>query len=116
MKSLSPQPTQKPLEPHGGCIASAMEIIGSKWTALILRDLTTGAKRFGELEKSVGGINPRTLSQRLDDLEKHGIVTRQTFAEVPPRCEYDLTDKGRDLIPVLRQMATWGTKYYDSNC
>jgi DNA-binding HxlR family transcriptional regulator len=106
--------TTKPLEPHIGCIASAMEIIGSKWTALILRDLTTGAKRFGELEKSVGTINPRTLSQRLDDLEKHGIITRKMYAEVPPRCEYDLTDKGRDLIPVLRQMATWGTKYYRS--
>ena len=105
----------QPLEPHIGCIASAMEIIGSKWTALILRDLTTGAKRFGELEKSVGTINPRTLSQRLDDLEKHGIITRKMYAEVPPRCEYDLTDKGRDLIPVLRQMATWGTKYYQSS-
>ena len=102
------------LEPHVGCIASAMEIIGSKWTALILRDLTPGPKRFGELEKSVSGINPRTLSQRLDDLEKHGIITRQSFAEVPPRCEYDLTSKGRDLIPVLKQMATWGTKYYQS--
>ncbi len=106
---------QQPLEPHIGCIASAMDIIGNKWTALILRDLTTGAKRFGELEKSVGGINPRTLSQRLDDLERHGIVTRAVFAEVPPRCEYTLTAKGRDLIPVLRQMATWGTKYYQSS-
>lgn len=91
-----------------------MQIIGNKWTALILRDLSTGPSRFGELEKSVGGINPRTLSQRLDDLEQHGIITRQTFAEVPPRCQYDLTQKGRDLIPVLKQMATWGTKYYES--
>ncbi len=105
---------QQPLEPHIGCIASAMEIIGNKWTALILRDLTAGPCRFGELEKSVSGINPRTLSQRLDDLEHHGIITRQTFAEVPPRCEYQLTDKGRDLIPVLQQMATWGNKYYQS--
>jgi DNA-binding HxlR family transcriptional regulator len=79
----------KPLEPHIGCIASTMEIIGNKWTALILR---------------------------LDDLESHGIITRQSFAEVPPRCEYDLTEKGRDLIPVLKQMATWGTKYYQKGC
>jgi DNA-binding HxlR family transcriptional regulator len=93
-----------------------MAIIGNKWTALILRDLSTGAKRFGELEKSVTGINPRTLSQRLDDLESHGIITRQAFAEVPPRCEYDLTDKGRDLVPVLKQMATWGKKYYQTGC
>jgi DNA-binding HxlR family transcriptional regulator len=113
--TLSPTPPQ-PLEPYIGCIASAMEIIGNKWTALILRDLSTGSMRFGQLEKSVSGINPRTLSQRLDDLEKHGIITRKTFAEVPPRCEYTLTVKGSDLIPVLRQMATWGNKYYDADC
>src|ERR1700754_4573533 len=93
------------LEPKVGCIASAMEIIGSKWTALILRDLANGPKRFSELEKSVGSINPRTLSQRLDDLEKHGIVTKTSFAEVPPRVEYQLTKKGEDLVPVIKQMA-----------
>ena len=101
------------LEPKVGCIASAMEIIGNKWTALILRDLAEGAKRFGELEKSVIGINPRTLSQRLDDLEKHAIITKTSFAEVPPRVEYALTQKGTDLVPVLKQMAAWGDKYYD---
>lgn len=101
------------LEPKVGCIAGAMEIVGNKWTALILRDLTTGPKRFSELEKSVGNINPRTLSQRLDDLEKHHIVTKQSFAEVPPRIEYTLTKKGHDLLPILKQMATWGEKYYN---
>ena len=105
--------TKSVTEPRIGCIAGAMEIIGSKWTALILRDLTTGPKRFSELEKSVGGINPRTLSQRLDDLERHEIITKKSFAEVPPRCEYTLTCKGEDLIPVLQQMATWGNKYYE---
>ena len=105
------------LEPKVGCIASAMEIIGNKWTALILRDLSTSPKRFSELEKSVGTINPRTLSQRLDDLERHGIITKKSYAEVPPRIEYALTEKGKDLVPVLRQMASWGNKYYDSaNC
>lgn len=89
-----------------------MEIIGNKWTALILRDLAAGEKRFLELQRSVGNINPRTLSQRLDDLETHGIITKQTYAEVPPRCEYALTQKGFDLIPVLKQMAAWGNKYY----
>jgi len=93
-----------------------MEIIGSKWTALILRDLANGPRRFGELEKSVGSINPRTLSQRLDDLEDQGIITKQSFAEVPPRVEYALTQKGTDLVPVLMQMASWGNKYYDGNC
>ena len=108
-------PVHTALEPKSGCIAGAMEIIGSKWTALILRDLATGPKRFGELEKLVGDINPRTLSQRLDDLEQHGIVTKQQYAEVPPRTEYALTTKGGDLVPVLRQMAEWGNKYYDSS-
>ena len=103
------------LEPKVGCIASAMEIIGNKWTALILRDLCTGSKRFCELEKSVGRINPRTLSQRLDDLEQHGIVTKQSYAEVPPRIEYTLTPKGEDLVPVLKAMSNWGDKYYQSD-
>lgn len=89
-----------------------MEIIGNKWTALILRDLASGPKRFGELERSLTGISPRTLSQRMDDLEQHGIVSRQVFAEAPPRCEYSLTDKGQDLIPILRQMAVWGEKHF----
>ncbi len=105
--------TESALEPKVGCIASAMEIIGNKWTALILRDLTEGPKRFGELEKSVGSINPRTLSQRLDDLEKHAIITKTVYGEVPPRVEYALTTKGADLEPVLRQMAAWGDKYYE---
>ena len=109
-------PTPTSLEPKIGCIASAMEIIGNKWTALILRDLATGSSRFCNLEKSVGKINPRTLSQRLDDLEAHGIITKQTFAEVPPRTEYTLTAKGRDLIPVLEAMASWGDKYFDASC
>jgi DNA-binding HxlR family transcriptional regulator len=109
MKTLS---SKTKLEPHVGCIAGAMDIIGNKWTALILRDLFTGPRRFCELEKSVGGINPRTLSQRLDNLEAHGIISRKSFAEVPPRTEYTLTQKGNDLLPTLKQMAAWGNKYY----
>lgn len=99
------------LEPRLGCIAAAMEIMGTKWTALILRDLAAGPKRFCLLEKSVGSINPRTLSKRLDVLEANGVITKQSFAEVPPRTEYTLTQKGQDLIPILQQMAAWGDKY-----
>lgn len=109
MKTATPI---KPLEPKTGCIASAMVIIGSKWTALILRDLFSGPKRFCELERSVGNINPRTLSQRLNDLEDYGIITKRSFAEVPPRTEYSLTEKGEDLLPILKQMAAWGKKYH----
>lgn len=104
-------PISKPIEPKIGCIAGAMEIIGNKWTALILRDLFAGPKRFCELERSVGKINPRTLSQRLDDLEAHGIISRRSYDSAPPRIEYSLTAKGADLLPILQQMAAWGTKY-----
>lgn len=104
------------LEAKVGCIASAMEVIGNKWTALLLRDLASGPKRFGELEKSVGNINPRTLSQRLEDLAEAGIITKESYAEMPPRTEYSLTIKGEDLIPVLRAMSVWGDKYCDTTC
>lgn len=106
MKSQSIQ-----IEPRIGCIAAAMQIVGQKWTALIIRDLYDGPKRFGELEHSVGSINPRTLSQRLDALTEQGIITRMSFPEVPPRCEYTLTEKGRDLLPILQSMAAWGEKH-----
>jgi len=100
------------LERKDGCIATAMQIIGAKWTALILRDLYDGQKRFGELERSLAGVSPRTLSQRLNDLEHCGIISKQSFAEAPPRTAYSLTEKGQDLVPVLQQMAAWGDKYY----
>src|SRR5215207_7433845 len=102
---MSTATVSKPLEPKVGCIATAMRIIGNKWTALILRDMFEGPKRFCELERSVGSINPRTLSQRLHDLEDQGIITRESFAEVPPRTQYTLTSKGTDLHPILEQMA-----------
>lgn len=104
-------PVNTPIEPKVGCIASTTRIIGNKWTALLLRDLFEGPKRFCELEKSVGSINPRTLSQRLDDLQAHGIITKLSFAEVPPRTQYTLTQKGQDILPILQQMAAWGSKY-----
>lgn len=104
-----------PIEKIDGCVASALAVLGNKWTALIIKELTSGPQRFSGLERLLPGISPRTLSQRLDDLEAHHIVTRQTFAEVPPRCEYALTEKGQALIPILRQMAAWGEQY-PSNC
>lgn len=104
----------KPIEPIEGCVASALQIVGNKWTALLIRDLATGSKRFSALERSLEGISPRTLSQRLTDLEEHYIVTKQTYAESPPRTEYALTEKGKALIPILRQMAKWGEEYPQS--
>ena len=75
-----------------------------KWTLLVIRDLAEGRSRFCELERSLQGISPRTLSLRLRALEEEGIVERQTFPEVPPRVEYALTDKGRALVPLIEDM------------
>lgn len=94
------------LEKRAGCIAGAMEIIGQKWTALILRDLADDQCRFADLERSIPGLNPRTLSKRLEDLTDHGIVEH-----CPSSTSYRLTQKGRDLIPVLTAMSAWGNKY-----
>ena len=101
----------KLLEPLTGNIDAAADILGSKWTALILRDVASGHCRFCALEKTVGRINPRTLSKRLDNLESQGIITKVVYPEVPPRIEYRLTPKGEDLLPILEQMAAWGEKY-----
>ena len=88
-----------------------MEIIGSKWTALILRDLYLGPKGFCALQESVGGVNTRTLSVRLRNLEENGIVKSKHFKQVPPKSEYTLTSKGLDLIPIIKKMSEWGAKY-----
>jgi DNA-binding HxlR family transcriptional regulator len=93
------------------CVALAAEIISAKWTPQLIYAMANGVQRFGALQKEVGGINPRTLSARLDDLEKMGIVVKSAYAEVPPRIEYSLTQKGADLLPIIDQMVEWGDKY-----
>jgi DNA-binding HxlR family transcriptional regulator len=91
-----------------GCCA---EIISGKWTLLVIRDLSEGARRFCELERSLEGISPRTLSLRLRALEDSGVVARRTYPEVPPRVEYGLTDKGRALVPLIEDMRTYGQRW-----
>lgn len=98
--------TSLPIEPHVGCIASATAVLGQKWTSLILRDLAAQNCRFVDFERSIPDLNPRTLSKRLDDLQNMAVIEHDT-----PSQEYRLTQKGRDLIPVLRAMAEWGEKY-----
>ncbi|HLC91838.1 MAG TPA: helix-turn-helix domain-containing protein [Candidatus Saccharimonadales bacterium] len=100
------------IEQQKGSVASALKILGNKWTALILLNMAECEQRFCQIERALPGISPRTLSQRLEELTEHKIITKKAFAEVPPRVEYTLTQKGRDFIPVLRQMAAWGTKYH----
>ena len=92
------------------------EIICGKWTLLLVRDLAEGCSRFSELERSLAGISPRTLSLRLRALEEAGIVERNTYAEVPPRVEYALTDKGKALLPIINDMRSYGEKWLGAEC
>ena len=89
-------------------VCRTAEIVCSKWTMLVIRDLAEGHSRFCELERSLAGISPRTLSLRLRALEEEGIVARRTFPEVPPRVEYALTEKGRALLPIIEDMREYG--------
>jgi DNA-binding HxlR family transcriptional regulator len=94
---------------HGNCaVAATAEIIATKWTPLIVHDLSEGPRRFMQLEKACPGISPRTLSERLDMLERQGVLVRRSYPESPPRVEYELTEKGRSLLPIIREMRKFG--------
>ena len=89
-------------------VACCAEIIGAKWTALLVHDLSEGPRRFSELEHSCSGISPRTLAERLRALEHEGILVRRSYPESPPRVEYELTDKGEGLLPIIAAMRKFG--------
>ena len=95
-----------------GCpVARTLDVIGERWTILVLRDLfLKGPRRFQDLQESLAGVAPNTLSARLKDLEARGIVARRLYSEHPPRLEYQLTEKGRTLGPVMRALREWGRK------
>ncbi len=99
------------VHPDSCPVLKTADIISGKWTLLILRDLSKGVNRFSALERSLAGISPKTLSERLKSLEKAGVVTRKSFAEVPPRVEYTLTVMGWDLIPLIDHMRQYGDKW-----
>ncbi len=92
-------------------VCATAEVVCGKWTLLVIRDLAEGRSRFCELERSLQGISPRTLSLRLRALEEEGIVVRQTFPEVPPRVEYALTEKGMALVPLIEDMRAYGLQW-----
>ena len=95
-------------------VETTLMLIGDKWKVLIIRDLRDGTKRFGELKKSLSGISQKVLTANLRDMEKNGLLTRETFPEVPPRVEYTLTELGCSMFPILDAMAAWGTEYKES--
>ena len=92
-------------------VETTLTLIGDKWKVLILRDLLPGTKRFGELKKSIGSVSQKVLTAQLRDMEESGLVTRQVYAEVPPRVEYSLTELGQSLKPILDSMWNWGESY-----
>lgn len=92
-------------------VERAADVLSGKWTTLILRDLLSGSKRFGELRYSLAGISPKTLTDRLRALEQQGVIGRTVYPEVPPRVEYTLTEKGHALHTVIDAMAQWGERW-----
>jgi DNA-binding HxlR family transcriptional regulator len=92
-------------------VCRTADVVCGKWTLLIIRDLAEGPSRFCELERSLEGISPRTLSLRLRALEEEGILARNTFPEVPPRVEYALTEKGKALVPLIEAMRGYGKRW-----
>ena len=105
------------VDSYGCPVARTAQIMGNKWTPLIVRDLVIGQRRFSELERSLHGISAKTLSERLKRLEEAHVLERRCFAEVPPRVEYSLTDKGHALLPVIESMREFGLHWLsDEDC
>lgn len=101
--------TRLKLKPVSVCpIANAARLLGDRWTLVILRDLATGPMRFSELEESSGGISPRTLVDRLREMESQGLIARESFREIPPRVQYSLTSKGTATLPVIEALRAFG--------
>ncbi|MDD4138594.1 MAG: helix-turn-helix transcriptional regulator [Clostridiaceae bacterium] len=114
-QKIAAESSDAPAQPCVGEIAcsieKALDVLGGKWTFLIIRDLFEGTRRFGELRASLGNVSPKTLSARLRDLEKKHIVTREAFATIPPTVQYSLTEKGRSLKPIIKAMKVWGATW-----
>ena len=101
---------------HQCPVETTLMLIGDKWKVLILRDLLSGTKRFGELKKSVGNISQKVLTSQLRNMVKNGLIYRTVYAEVPPRVEYSLTKLGLSLKPILDVMKDWGENYQSQMC
>ena len=92
-------------------VETTLTLISDKWKVLILRDLLTGTKRFGELRKSIGTVSQKVLTSQLRQMKESGLLTRKVYAEVPPRVEYSLTELGYSLKPIMDAMWAWGENY-----
>ncbi len=98
-------------------VETTLTLISDKWKVIIIRDLLTGTKRFGELKKSIGHVSQKVLTSQLRQMEESGLLTRKVYAVVPPKVEYTLTETGYSLKPILDAMKQWGEKYKEKqNC
>ena len=104
-KALKPAPACQPACP----VRRSADVLGSKWTLLVVRDLLGGPRRYGELLRSIDGISPKVLAGRLHMLEERGVLVRTQFAEIPLHVEYELTDRGHGLRAVIEALAAWGS-------
>ncbi len=95
-------------------VATTVQMVGSKWKLLILRNLLVRPWRFNELRKNLEGISQKVLTDSLRSMEEDGIITRTVYPEVPPRVEYSLTELGKSLKPILDAMQNWGERYQNS--
>jgi DNA-binding HxlR family transcriptional regulator len=103
--------TMNPVHDATCSVAACAEIVGQKWTALLVHDLSEGPRRFSELEHACPGISPRTLSERLRWLEAEQVLVRRSYPESPPRVEYELTEKGEALLPIIGEMRRFGHEW-----
>jgi len=108
---LMPIQTPGMTDERRDAVAASSDILGAKWTALLVYDLAAGRRRFRELEHSCAGISSRTLAERLRALEAAGVIRRHSYPESPPRVEYELTPKGRDLLPIIEAMTEFGRSW-----
>lgn len=92
-------------------VETTLLMISDRWKVLILRDLLSGTKRFGELKRSIGNVSQKVLTANLRSMEEQGLLSRKVYAEVPPRVEYTLTELGYSLKPILDSMQVWGEQY-----
>jgi DNA-binding HxlR family transcriptional regulator len=92
-------------------VAKSLEVVGDRWTLLLVRDLLRGARRFQDFQQSLPGIPPNLLSERLKRMEEHRLVERRFYSDHPPRAEYTLTEKGRELGTVVGALADWGSRH-----
>jgi DNA-binding HxlR family transcriptional regulator len=94
-------------------VEAAVEVIGGKWKLVILRQLTEGTRRFGELDRALAGITPRMLTRQLRELEADRLIRRTVYPQVPPKVEYSLTDTGESLRDIIDRLEQWGRRYRD---